>query len=111
YIKIIKKFKIISEVLESYYQPDQEGIIRKAKIDLEQLYISMKEYPTCPSNSPIYQIWNALIYDLERISRLKHHNMEDYLSGINQSKLSQCSGLFMKIMKEASCNMAKLPSF
>lgn len=112
YCLITGKFTKITNAINMKFGNREQDMknTKEQQDEIEKLFNHMKAFKPCSPHNPIYEIWQALYFDIERINKLKHGNVADYIGSMSESRQQQSSGKHSKIMKNSSDYMSKISS-
>ena len=105
YCSLTTKFSKIASALN---HDNKKAIEQQNEIDT--LYTHMKNFKQCPLDNPIYDMWIALLFEMEQLNKLKGTGatLEEYSGSMTTSLKQQVSGRYTQIMKKSSDLMVNI---
>ncbi|AYV83482.1 MAG: hypothetical protein Hyperionvirus7_53 [Hyperionvirus sp.] len=112
YCTLTCKFtKITNAINLKFGNPEADLKNTKEQQDeIEKLFNHMTTFKKCSPDNPIFEMWNALYYEIEKINNLRNFSVQEYVGSMFESRQQQSSGAYTKIMKRTSEYMSKLAS-
>ncbi|AYV78026.1 MAG: hypothetical protein Edafosvirus4_10 [Edafosvirus sp.] len=109
YCALTSKFTaIVQQMNTKYGKADLDNKnVREQQTEIEKLCAHIKAFKPCPLDNPIYDMWTALMYEMERLNELKHGHVDDYVGRMTNSRQQQSSGSYVTSHKTKSDFMSK----